>query len=188
MPLVCEIDIQAYCRPNDVIRPLFIHAPLQCHLIWRFMYSSGRFALHFHPDSSHLTSDWRDIANTAKGPICPQMCEISIQAYCLPNDFIRPWNVHVHSRLSPNLTIYPQLWPIYVALPPSWLPPNVKLTWNRCYSWRTYMPLVCEISLQAYCRPTDVIRRLIIHAPNRMSANVTSYAEFWPICIALPPK
>jgi hypothetical protein len=43
------------------------------------------------------------------------------------------------------------------------------------------MPLVCEISIEAYCRRNDVIRRLIIGAPNRMSPNVTNCAQFRPI-------
>jgi hypothetical protein len=50
------------------------------------------------------------------------------------------------------------------------------------------MPLVCEISIEAYCRPNDVIRRLIIHAPNRMSPNVTVCAHFWPVYDALSPR
>jgi hypothetical protein len=43
------------------------------------------------------------------------------------------------------------------------------------------MPLVCEISIEAYCRPNHVVRRLIIHAPIRLVANVTLRAQFWPI-------
>jgi hypothetical protein len=43
------------------------------------------------------------------------------------------------------------------------------------------MPLVCEISLEAYCRRIDVMRRLIIDAPNRMTPDVTIFAQFWPI-------
>jgi hypothetical protein len=43
------------------------------------------------------------------------------------------------------------------------------------------MPLVCEISIEAYCRPNEVIRPLIIHAFDRMSRELTMYAQFWPI-------
>jgi hypothetical protein len=43
------------------------------------------------------------------------------------------------------------------------------------------MPLVCEISIEAYCRRNDVIRRLNIDAPNRLSPNVTNCAQFRPI-------
>jgi hypothetical protein len=42
------------------------------------------------------------------------------------------------------------------------------------------MPLVCEISLEAYCRRIDVIRRLSIDAPNRLSPDVTICAQLWP--------
>jgi hypothetical protein len=45
------------------------------------------------------------------------------------------------------------------------------------------MPLVCEISIEAYCRPNDVIRHLIIHASNKLSRNLTVYAQFRPIYI-----
>jgi hypothetical protein len=50
------------------------------------------------------------------------------------------------------------------------------------------MPLVCEISIEAYCRRKDVIRRLIIHAPNRMSPDVTICAQLWPIAKALSAR
>jgi hypothetical protein len=43
------------------------------------------------------------------------------------------------------------------------------------------MPLVCEISIEAHCRPNHVVRRLIIHAPNRMSPNVTLCEQFSPM-------
>jgi hypothetical protein len=50
------------------------------------------------------------------------------------------------------------------------------------------MPLVCEISIEAYCRPNDVIRPLVIHLPNRMSPNLTIYAQFRPIYVAFSAK
>jgi hypothetical protein len=43
------------------------------------------------------------------------------------------------------------------------------------------MPLVCEISIEAYCRPNCVIRPLTGHALNRMSPDLTFYAQLWPI-------
>jgi hypothetical protein len=43
------------------------------------------------------------------------------------------------------------------------------------------MPRVCEISKEAYCRPNDVIRRLIIHAPDRLSPILTIFAQLRPI-------
>jgi hypothetical protein len=46
------------------------------------------------------------------------------------------------------------------------------------------MPLVCEISIEAYCRPNDVIRPLITLAFDRMSPNLKIHAQFWPIYIA----
>jgi hypothetical protein len=45
-------------------------------------------------------------------------CEISMQAYYRPNDVIRPVNVLAPDRMSPNLTIHVQLWPVFIALPP----------------------------------------------------------------------
>jgi hypothetical protein len=50
------------------------------------------------------------------------------------------------------------------------------------------MPLVCEISKEAYCRPNDVIRPLIIHAPDRISPDLTIYAQVNPLSIALPAR
>jgi hypothetical protein len=50
------------------------------------------------------------------------------------------------------------------------------------------MPLVCEISIEAYCRPNDVVRRLIILGPNRMSPNVTLCAQCWPTYNAFSPR
>jgi hypothetical protein len=50
------------------------------------------------------------------------------------------------------------------------------------------MPLVCEISRQAYCRPNDVIRSLILHAPTRMSANLTIFAQVRAIHIAFSAR
>jgi hypothetical protein len=50
------------------------------------------------------------------------------------------------------------------------------------------MTLVCEISIEAYCRPIDVVRRLIIHAPNRMSPIVTTCGQFWPIYNVYSPR
>jgi hypothetical protein len=50
------------------------------------------------------------------------------------------------------------------------------------------MPLVCEISIEAYCRRNDVIRRLLIDAPNRLSPNVTICAQLWPIANALSAR
>jgi hypothetical protein len=47
------------------------------------------------------------------------------------------------------------------------------------------MPLVCEISIETYGRPNDVIRPLIIHAPDRLSPNLTIFAQLRPIFIAL---
>jgi hypothetical protein len=46
------------------------------------------------------------------------------------------------------------------------------------------MPLVCEISIEAYCRPNEVIRPLIIHASDRVSSNLTIYAQFWSLYLA----
>jgi hypothetical protein len=46
------------------------------------------------------------------------------------------------------------------------------------------MPLVCEISIEAYCRLNDVIRLLVIHLPIRMSSNLTIYAQFRPFYVA----
>jgi hypothetical protein len=39
------------------------------------------------------------------------------------------------------------------------------------------MPLVCEISIEAYCRPNDVIRRLNLLARIRMSPFVTACSQ-----------
>jgi hypothetical protein len=50
------------------------------------------------------------------------------------------------------------------------------------------MPLVCEVSIEAYCRPNDVIRPLIIHASNRLSPFLKIYAQFLPIHIAFAAR
>jgi hypothetical protein len=50
------------------------------------------------------------------------------------------------------------------------------------------MPLVCEISMEAYSRPNVVIRRLFIHAHDRIPPYLTIYAQFNPIYIALPAE
>jgi hypothetical protein len=47
------------------------------------------------------------------------------------------------------------------------------------------MPLVCEISIEAYCRPNYVIRHLIIHVSNKLSRNLTVYSQFRPIYLAI---
>jgi hypothetical protein len=70
MALVCEISMEAYCRPNDVIRLLVIHLPIECHLVWRILHSFSRITLHLQRSSLHLTCDWPDIAKVAKRPIC----------------------------------------------------------------------------------------------------------------------
>jgi hypothetical protein len=48
------------------------------------------------------------------------------------------------------------------------------------------MSLVCGISIEAYCRPNDVIRPVVIHAPDRISPNLTIHAQLNPISVALP--
>jgi hypothetical protein len=50
------------------------------------------------------------------------------------------------------------------------------------------MPLMFEISIEAYCRPNDVIRPLVIHLPNRMSPNLTTYTQFRPFYVAFAAK
>jgi hypothetical protein len=50
------------------------------------------------------------------------------------------------------------------------------------------MPLGCEIGLTAYCRPNDVVRRPLTHAPNRKSPNVTTSPQYGPYYTALPPR
>jgi hypothetical protein len=45
------------------------------------------------------------------------------------------------------------------------------------------MPMVCEISIEAYCRPNDVVRRLNNHATITMVAYVTVCAQLGPIYI-----
>jgi hypothetical protein len=50
------------------------------------------------------------------------------------------------------------------------------------------MPLVCEISIEAYCRPNDVIRPLIFHAATKISPNLTIYAQLRPIYFAIPAR
>jgi hypothetical protein len=50
------------------------------------------------------------------------------------------------------------------------------------------MPLVCVISEEGYCRVKDVIRPLVIHAPDRLSPNLTFYAQFRPICNAIAAR
>jgi hypothetical protein len=49
------------------------------------------------------------------------------------------------------------------------------------------MPLVCEISIEAYCRPNGAIRPLTSHALVRPSSNLTIHAKFWPVYIAFQP-
>jgi hypothetical protein len=50
------------------------------------------------------------------------------------------------------------------------------------------MPLVCEISIAAYCRPNDVIRSLIILATDVVSTNLTIFAQLRPIHIAFSAR
>jgi hypothetical protein len=50
------------------------------------------------------------------------------------------------------------------------------------------MPLVCEISIEFYCRRNDVIRPLNIHALNRLSPKLSIYAQFLPIYIAIAAR
>jgi hypothetical protein len=50
------------------------------------------------------------------------------------------------------------------------------------------MPLVCEISIEAYCRLSDVYRPLVIHVHDRMSPNLTMYAQLRPIFIAFSAR
>jgi hypothetical protein len=47
------------------------------------------------------------------------------------------------------------------------------------------MPLVCEISIEAYCRPNDVIRPLIIQAYDSIFSRLTMYAQLGLIYIAI---
>jgi hypothetical protein len=58
----------------------------------------------------------------------PPVCEISIEVYFRPIDVIRPLVIHAPNRMSPNLTFYAQLRPIYMPFQPTYLPPNVRLT------------------------------------------------------------
>jgi hypothetical protein len=50
------------------------------------------------------------------------------------------------------------------------------------------MPLVCEMSIEAYCRPNHVIRPLVIHLPNRLSPNLIIYAQLGPFYVAFAAK
>jgi hypothetical protein len=50
------------------------------------------------------------------------------------------------------------------------------------------MPLVCEISEEAYCRPSDVIRPLTFHPPDRMSPNLTLLVQLRPIFIVFSAR
>jgi hypothetical protein len=50
------------------------------------------------------------------------------------------------------------------------------------------MPLVCEISMEAYCRPIEVVRPLNSHALNRLSPNLTIHAQFRPFYVAYAAK
>jgi hypothetical protein len=50
------------------------------------------------------------------------------------------------------------------------------------------MPLVCEISIEAYCRLNDVIRPLILYADTKISPKLTMYAQFRPIYIAFSAR
>jgi hypothetical protein len=92
-----------------------IRPSIGCHLLWQFMHSNGRLKLHFHPDSLHLTSDWRDLAHIAKGPICPWFVRSVFRPTVDRVTSSDLWLLIPHNRLSPFVTIYAQLWPIYVA-------------------------------------------------------------------------
>jgi hypothetical protein len=59
----------------------------------------------------------------------PLVCEISVEAHCLPNDVIRPIVIHAFDQLPRNLTIHAQLNPISIALLANQLPLTVRLTW-----------------------------------------------------------
>jgi hypothetical protein len=50
------------------------------------------------------------------------------------------------------------------------------------------MSLVCELRIEAYCRPTEVIRPLTIHACERMLPYLTIYAQLGPIYIAFSAR
>jgi hypothetical protein len=50
------------------------------------------------------------------------------------------------------------------------------------------MPLVCEISIEAYCRPNAVIRPLIVRVTNRLSPILTFFAQVRAIYIAFPAR
>jgi hypothetical protein len=50
------------------------------------------------------------------------------------------------------------------------------------------MPQVCEINDEAYTRPNDVVRPLIILATDVMSPNVTIFAQLRPIFIVFPAR
>jgi hypothetical protein len=50
------------------------------------------------------------------------------------------------------------------------------------------MLLVCEISIEAYCRPNAVIKPLIIHALDRMSPNLTIFAQLRPVFVAFSAR
>jgi hypothetical protein len=49
------------------------------------------------------------------------------------------------------------------------------------------MPLVCEISIEAYCRPNDVIRSLITLSTDGVSPNLTFFAQLRPIYSLFQP-
>jgi hypothetical protein len=46
------------------------------------------------------------------------------------------------------------------------------------------MPLVCEISIEASCRPNDIITLVSIHSLDRLSPNLIVYAQLRPVHIA----
>jgi hypothetical protein len=54
--------------------------------------------------------------------------EISTQVCFRANDVMRPLIIHARNKMSPNLTFYAQLEPIYMPFPHTYLPPNVRLT------------------------------------------------------------
>jgi hypothetical protein len=118
----------------------------------------------------------------------PLVCEISIEAYCRRIGVIRPLINHAFNRMSPIFTLYAQLRPVYTAFPARWLPVHVRLTRYSIYKQTTYMPLVCEISIDAYCRPNCVIRSLSNHASNRLSPDLNIFAQERPVHTASPPR
>jgi hypothetical protein len=107
----------------------------------------------------------------------PLVCEISIEAYCRTNDVIRPLIIHAFDRMSPKVTIHAQFWPIYIAFLASLLALDVRL-------YDVAKRPICPGCIEAYCRPNHVIRPLVIHLPNRLSPNLTIYAQFRPFCVA----